>query len=206
MALALVAPVAAQSPLDAVADSLGGAGAVDAVSSITTRLRGQADLAGRAVRIRVVRTVTLPDRARIDVRIGGTGQTLEIGPDSSVVRGEPGRRLRPAEEVAGRQSVWLDPFVLVARRREVTVERLDADLLRLSVPSFPEPVLLRLGPEGWPRLLSTFRSTGEAREYLEVRYTDYREVDGLMHPHHTEQAVGGVVTGTVTVESVRLEH
>ena len=194
----------AQSPLRSVADALGGTERIDAIETLQTRLATRVPLAGRTVEVRSTVSVRLPSAARWDVGVGAGTSSIVVSADSVISLSAPGR-IRAADARLARQSLWLDPVVLAARRGEVRVERLGPELLRLTVPDFPEPVLLRLGAERRPALLSTFRpgGSGRQREYLEVRYADYRVVDGVAVPHRITQAVAGVETGTSTVRSVR---
>ena len=212
-ALVLLAALAsaaaqAQSPLESVADALGGADRLDAVETIRTQLTTRTRLAGRAVTIRSTVSVRLPDAGRWDVRLGAGTRSVVVRGDSVLAPGAGSSRVGDADARRARQGLWLDPVVLAARRSEVRGERLGPKLLRLTVPTFPEPVLLRLDADGRPALLSTFRDgssqPGSGREYLEVRYSDYRVVDGVAIPHRVAQAVAGAETGVSTVRAVRV--
>lgn len=212
-ALALLIAVAsaaaqAQSPLQLVADALGGAERVDAVETIQTQLATRTRLAGRAVTVRSTVSVRLPDAGRWDVKLGAGTRSVVVRADSVFALGRGSTRVGDADARRARQGLWLDPVVLAARRSEVRADRLGPQLLRLTVPAFPEPVLLRLDADGRPALLSTFRDgssqPGGGREYLEVRYSDYRVVDGVAVPHRVTQAVAGAETGVSTVRTVRL--
>ncbi len=194
--------VAAQTPLGAVADALGGRERIDALTTLVTQSRIRAPLGNRRVRVASVWSVRLPDAARWDVGRGAAARSVALVGDT--LRAIGGGALGAEAAAHARQSLWLDPVVLAARRREVLAQRLGPDLLRLTVPGFPEAVLLRLDADRRPEALSTFRRRDGRREYLEVRYSDYRVVDGIAIPHRVAQAAAGVETGVTAVQSVRL--
>ncbi len=177
----------AQSPLRSVADALGGTERIDAVETIQTQITTRARLAGRTVEVRSTVSMRLPDAGRWDAVFGTGTRSVIVRADSVIAVGGTAR-ISDADALLARQSLWLDPVVLAARRGEVRAVRLGPELLRLTIPDFPEPVLLRLDDERRPALLTTFRQRASdgvsqrgdgRREYLEVRYSDYREVDGL---------------------------
>lgn len=205
LALALLAPaVSAQTPLGGVADALGGRERLDELTTVVTRSRVRAPLGSRTVRVRSVQSVVLPDAARWDTGQGRAARSVAISGDTLRTLGAEARLLGASATIQARQSLWLDPLVLAVRRREIQAQRLGPDLLRLTVPDFPEAVVLRLNADRRPELLTTFRQRDGRREYLEVRYADYRVVQGVAVPHRVTQAVAGVETGTATVQSVRL--
>ena len=193
----------AQGPLDAVADALGGRERIDGLTTMVVRSRTAVPLGGRRVTVRSAVSVRFPGLARWSVTTGGAPRVVVARPDGVTALGDPARGVSPRQAAAVRQALWLDPVVLAVRRAEVEAQAAGPSLLRLAVPSFPEPVLLRLDDAGRPALATTFRPAASGgREYVEVRYEDYRTVDGVAVPHRVVQAVGGVETGATTVGSV----
>ena len=175
--------------LGCLADALGGAERVDrlrhfAMETVTTAPLGGAEAT-------VAGTFTY-DGGASRWEVGG--RTVRVGPGPAAVSLPSG----PAGDAAQalRQSAWLVLPVLLSRRREVGVEGACRDgLLRLSVPAFPEPLVVQLDADARPRLVSTFVRRDGRRVYLAVRYGDYREVEGLWVPLRMSQAVGGAPTG-----------
>lgn len=207
LTLLFLASVAqAQSPLDAVAEALGGAAVVDGLASVEVRAATRAQLDGTDTEVRSRRTLR-PRSARWRVTVAGTPRVVSIS-ERGVVAGE-GEEAVAVDRAAAAQvrlSLWLDPLALALRRRELTAETLLPGLLRVRVPRLPEPLLVKLGPLGRPARISTFRGAGADRAYIEVLFADYREVEGLAVPHRVTLSEGGVVSGVTTVDRVVIER
>ena len=207
LALALAAAATAQpDPLAAVADALGGRDRIDAVETVAVRTRTRATIGGETAVVRATVEIRLPDAARWTAGVGdATRVTWVEGDAGSLAVGDSVRALPEAAVDALRAALWLRPLVLAARRADVTAETLAEDLLRVEVPGRRDPLLVGLDEAGRPARITTFRLVGGERQYVEVVLRDYRAVDGVYVPHRVRQAVGGVVTGEATVQSVRLD-
>ena len=205
LALALAAAATAQpDPLAAVADALGGRDRIDAVETVAVRTRTRAAVGGETAVVRATVEIRLPDAARWTAGVGdATRVTWVEGDAGSLAVGDSVRALPEAAVDALRAALWLRPLVLAARRADVTAETLAEDLLRVEVPGRRDPLLVGLDDAGRPARITTFRLVGGERQYVEVVLRDYRAVDGVYVPHRVRQAVGGVVTGEATVQSVR---
>ncbi|PAP76895.1 hypothetical protein [Rubrivirga marina] len=206
LAFALSASAAAQpDPLAALADALGGRARIDAVETLEVRSRTRATVGEATVTVRSTLAVEFPDAARWTAKTDGPERATWLdGEAGRVAAGDSVRALPEAAVDALQAALWLRPLVLAARRAELSAEALGADLLRVDVPGRRDPLIIGLDDAGRPARITTFRRQGGRREYVEVVLRDYREVDGVFVPHRVRQAVGGVVTGVTTVESVRL--
>lgn len=206
LALALAASASAQpDPLADMADALGGRGRVDAVGTVEVRSRTRARVADEDVTVRSTLALRLPDAARWTARAGSPERVTWLDGEAAWVADAGAVRALPeAAADALQAALWLRPLVLAARRDELSAEALGVDLVRVDVPGRRDPLIVGLDEAGRPRRITTFRRQGGRREYVEVVLRDYREVEGVFVPHRVRQAVGGVVTGDTTVESVRL--
>ena len=200
--LLLCAGASAQSGLDCLVDGLGGADRLDAVRELVLDATTDARLAGRDTGTRT-RVAIRPDETVWTVGPGARrGQTtraardsVRLGGGAGALTGEPARRVR--------QAAWLHPAVLALRRAEVEAAEGSCDgVLQVTVPDFPEPLVIQLDESGRPLLLSTFRQRGAERVYLSVQYRDYRETDGVWVPRQMTLAEGGVQTGRTRITGV----
>ncbi|MGB3545030.1 hypothetical protein, partial [Rubrivirga sp.] len=86
----LAGAASAQSPLDAVADALGGRDRIDALESLVIASRVDAPIGGRDRVLRSTMTLRLPDATRWDVRVAGRTRTVVLTSRAafSVLEGE----------------------------------------------------------------------------------------------------------------------
>ena len=205
LGLLLSLAAAQPDPLADVADALGGRDRVDGIERLAIRTRTRTTVGGETGVVRSTVEVRLPGTARWTARTAGQTRVTWIDGDAgAVVVRDSVRALPDAAADALQAALWLHPVVLVARRDEASAEVLAEDLLRVEVPGRRDPLIVGLDDAGRPARITTFRHVAGERQYVEVVLRDYREVDGVFVPHRVRQAVGGVVTGEATVQSVRV--
>ena len=203
--LLLASAASAQSPLDAVADALGGRDRIDALEAVVIAAQSDVTFAGQERVVRSVTTMRLPDAMRWDVRARGRTRSVVLLRNRafSVVDGESQPLALEAEIDAYAES-WLHPLVLAARRLEVVATTLSPRLIRVAVDDLEDDVLIGLDDEGRPDLVTTQRRRGERVDYVAVRFSDYREHDGVWFPHRIVQTVSGSKTGTSRVDRIEV--
>ena len=151
-------------------------------------------------------TVRLPDATRWDVRVAGRTRSVVLTPRGafSVLEGEA-TPLDLEAELAVAADSWLHPLVLAARRSEVVATELSPGLIRVEIDDLEDDLLVGLNADGRPDLITTQRRHGGRVDYVAVRFSDYRETNGVVIPRQVVQTVAGVKTGTLTVERVEVD-
>ena len=197
--LLLCVPAAAQSGA-CLADALGGGDRPGGLAEITLTAVTTATLGERDARVRT-EVAFRPDETVWTVRLGGDRrQTTRATADSVIVDGDHVLTGEAARHV--RQSAWLHPAALALRPGHMTVEGDCGGLLQITLPDFPEPLVVQLDDDGRPTLVSTFRMRGGERVYLSVHYGDYRQSGGVWLPWRATMAEAGVETGRTRVTAV----
>ncbi|MGB3543218.1 MAG: hypothetical protein WBA11_09865, partial [Rubrivirga sp.] len=179
---------------------------IDALESVVIASRVDAPIDGRDRVIRSTMTLRLPDATRWDVRVAGRTRSVVLTSRGafSVLEGES-RPLDLEAELAVAADNWLHPLVLAAGRSDVIAVQLSPGLVRVTVDDLEDDILVGLNADGRPDLITTQRRRGGRVDYVAIRYSDYRETDGVMVPRQVIQTVAGVKTGTLSVERVEVD-
>lgn len=199
--LALSAAAQPAEPLDVLADRLGGRDRFDALDSVRVVSRAELLVGERTLQSRSTLALRLPDAAQWDTSLGGRRRVVRL--DGARASAD-GIALPDSAGSALRATLWLDPLVLLAGRRELRADWLSETLVQVDVPGEGDAILVGLDAAGRPGRLTTFRDREGRREYVAIQFTDYRDVEGLMLPHRAVQTVAGVKTGTTVVERIDL--
>ncbi len=197
-------------------EGMGGAGVVDRVRSFvltgkTTRYLGTE---GLTLELPVVTTIVFPRWYRQDL-LGPTGTLSTIlGPDGAYLVGEPGR---PPVPIPGQQvseietALMRNPLALLKTRRDATFEVVesapapDTAVGQMIVLSGGESTLVSLEATTGRIVRIEYETrapTGEKGVKLDIAYSDFREVNGLVYAFHISGVRNGQPVFVTQLEEV----
>ncbi|MEM0962364.1 MAG: hypothetical protein AAGK21_07530 [Bacteroidota bacterium] len=193
-------------PLADLAERLD-AQALTEASSVRITSRAALPDGDRRLRTRSVFSISSDRAARWEVTAGDATRTVWVtATDAASVVGDSATAMGESARQQVLDAMWLDPVVLLMRSWEVDAQALTDDLIQVEVPGRRHPVLIGLNASGLPVRITSLRDRGAKRQYVAVRFSDFRRVDGMLLPFRAVQTVDGKTTGEVTIERIDLDE
>jgi hypothetical protein len=199
--------------LDAALAAKGGA-KVSALKSLRMSGKGQLSAQGQTVDVELTRTLVLPDKMRMDIKIGGQFDIAFAldGARGGWTRGPAGIDDLPAAQLPElERQRWVDPELVLLRHKApgakvalLPQEKVDGklvDVVQVSSADGSQSTTLYLDPTS-KMLVGQKYPTG-AGETVE-RFSDYRNVGGLQIAHKRLSTAAGEKSD-LTVEKVELD-
>lgn len=212
----LIAVPATANPLDPTIDKILNAYGGEKLKAVSSyRMAGTVEAKMRKTEGAVERLFSRPDRLYVDL-------AYAVNPERRFLDRERGWRTDPAgggiNEVQGAlyKSMVLQaarsniPWILDERRNDVAQAAAAkvGEKMTMGLQIILEPgLILRLYVDPKTSLIvysQAILNTETMKTHFETAYSDFREVDGVLFPHHEENWASGFHTGTTVIEKIEV--
>lgn len=212
----IASPAMADPAMDSVIGKVLAAYGGNKLQSVNTyRMTGTVDAKMRKTEGAVERLFSRPDRLYVDL-------AYAVNPERRFLDRERGWRTDPGgggiNEVDGAllKSMTLQaaraniPWILDENREDVTQAAAAkvGETMTMGLQIILEPgLILRLYVDPKTSLIlysQAILNTETMKTHFETAYSDFKEVDGVLFPHHEENWASGFHTGTTVIETIEI--